>query len=84
MLELVFHGLDKGICAFIGILAAYGLTCILLHCCGGLLPRDGGRDFAVDGKLSAGKERGAGIIFVCSFIIVALLFVPISLEYAFY
>lgn len=48
------------------------------------LPRDKGREFAVNGALSAGKIRGAGIIFVCTFIICALLFVPVSLEFVFY
>ena len=47
------------------------------------LPRDKGREFAVDGALSAGKVRGAGIVFVCCFIISALLFVPVTLEYVF-
>ena len=51
MLELLFRDVNQGIFAFIGIMAAYGLTCVLLHFCGGMLPRDGGRDFAVDGKL---------------------------------
>ena len=67
MLELLFHGADQGICAFVGIMAAYALTCILLHFCGNLLPRDGGRDFAVDGKLSQGKPRGAGFVFILIF-----------------
>ena len=57
------------------------------------LPRDQGREFAFNGKLSAGKVRGAGIIFVCAFIVVSLLAVcpPIgsgelktALEYYFY
>lgn len=48
------------------------------------LPRDKGREFAVDGALSAGKVRGAGIVFVCCFIISTLLFVPVTLEYVFY
>ncbi len=57
------------------------------------LPRDQGREFAFNGKLSAGKVRGAGIVFVCAFVIVALLtlFLPIgkdafisNLEYYFY
>ena len=57
------------------------------------LPRDQGREFAFNGKLSAGKVRGAGIVFVCAFIIVSLLavFLPVNLtavkdnlEYFFY
>lgn len=69
------------ICAVICAVLFCGVLLKLFH---NKLPKDQGREFAVDGKLSAGKERGAGIIFVCSFIAVALLFVPISLEYAFY
>ncbi len=56
------------------------------------LPKDQGREFAVDGKLSAGKVRGAGIIFVCAFILVSffLILLPVNfvslanLEYYFY
>ncbi len=48
------------------------------------LPKDQGREFAFNGKLSAGKVRGAGIVFICSFIVSSLLFVPVSLEYIFY
>lgn len=84
MLELLFHGMDHGICAFIGILAAYGLTCVLLHFCGGLLPRDGGRDFAVDGKLSQGKPRGAGFVFILIFAAAVLLFLPLDRERTIY
>lgn len=48
------------------------------------LPKDHGREYAVNGMKSAGKMRGAGIIFICSFIISALLFVPVTAEYAIY
>lgn len=48
------------------------------------LPRDQGRDFAHDGKLSAGKPRGAGIIFVLCFLGVALLFGRLSVEIILY
>lgn len=44
------------------------------------LPVDGGRDFAFNGKLSAGKQRGAGIVFICVFILASLLFVSVTLE----
>ncbi|MBR6620582.1 MAG: phospho-N-acetylmuramoyl-pentapeptide-transferase [Clostridia bacterium] len=44
------------------------------------LPVDGGRDFAFNGKLSAGKQRGAGIVFICVFIVASLLFAGITLE----
>lgn len=84
MLNLLFHEMNQGICAFLGILAAYGLTCILLHCCGNLLPRDGGRDFAVDGKLSQGKPRGAGFVFILIFAVAVFVFLPIDRERSIY
>lgn len=65
-------------------LCGAALCTVLLKLFKGKLPKDQGREFAFNGKLSAGKVRGAGIIFVCSFIAVALLFVPFSLEYLFY
>ncbi len=48
------------------------------------LPVDGGRDFAFNGKLSAGKQRGAGIVFICVFILSSLLFVKPTIETAMY
>ncbi len=66
------------------LLVSVGLCGLLLALFKDKLPRDQGREFAFNGKLSAGKARGAGIIFVISFIIVSLLFVPVSLEYIFY
>ena len=80
MLELIFKNLDPGVCAFWGILFAYALTCVLLPFCGDLLPRDGGRDFAVDGKLSQGKPRGAGFVFILIFVAAVLLFLPFDRE----
>ena len=48
--------------------------------CSGLLPKDAGRAYAHDGKLSAGKPRGAGFIFVLVFLGVSLLFGDITRE----
>ncbi|MDE6149466.1 MAG: phospho-N-acetylmuramoyl-pentapeptide-transferase [Ruminococcus sp.] len=47
-----------------------------------LLPKDQGRQFAVNGSLSEGKPRGAGIIFITAFIVSAVLFIPLKLESA--
>lgn len=47
-----------------------------------LLPKDQGRQFAVNGALSEGKPRGAGIIFITAFIISAVLFIPLNSEHA--
>ncbi len=66
--------------SFIGIMVAFFLTCFFMIKCSSMLPKDAGRAFAHDGKLSAGKPRGAGVIFVLVFIGAGLLFGEISRE----
>ena len=63
-----------------GILFAFLVTVIATAKLSVYLPKDAGREFAHDGKLSAGKPRGAGIIFVLAFVFATLLFVPIEAE----
>lgn len=70
--------------AFVGILFAFLTTITAISRLGAYLPKDVGRDFAVDGKLSAGKPRGAGIIFVLVFVAASAIFVPFSTENAIY
>lgn len=70
--------------AFIGILFAFVATCIAIEKLNQYLPKDMGRQFAHDGTLSAGKPRGAGIIFVLVFVVAALLFGEINPEIIFY
>lgn len=80
----LFFAAYRSLIAFIGILTAFGATCLLLSRCSGILPKDQGRDFAVEGKKSAGKPRGAGIIFVLVFAVGMLLFAELSLELCIY
>ena len=70
--------------AFIGIVFAFALTCFAIAKFNKYLPKDMGRQFAHDGKLSAGKPRGAGIIFIFTFVIAAVLFSQINIEIAIY
>lgn len=70
--------------AFIGILAAFAATILLTSACQKFLPKDMGRAFAHDGTKSAGKPRGAGIIFVFVFVAAALMFAHISMELCIY
>lgn len=79
-----FLGLDFSIVAFIGILFAFVFTCVAIAKLEKFLPRDMGRAFAHDGKLSAGKPRGAGIIFIFTFAISAVLFAQMNVEIAIY
>ena len=75
------------------VILPVALCALLLSLFKNKLPRDQGRDFAFNGKLSAGKIRGAGIIFVCAFTVVSLLTLALplnsmalmmNLEYYFY
>lgn len=83
MLSTLLEG-NMSLVATAGILFAFFATVLLLWKCKDKLPRDIGRDFAVDGKLSAGKPRGAGFLFVLIFVAAALLFAPIEVEWVIY
>ncbi len=80
--------------SWLGIVVLPAVVCaVLLALFKDKLPRDQGREFAFNGKLSAGKVRGAGIVFVCAFVIVSILTLALpvnrtaimmNLEYYFY
>lgn len=70
--------------AALGLIMAFAGTCFFLTKLSPYLPKDGGREFAHDGKLSAGKPRGAGIIFILVFTLAAILFAPVSREIIIY
>lgn len=75
---------NQALVADLGLLAAFVGTCLFTAKCSKFLPRDAGRAFAHDGKLSAGKPRGAGIIFIFVFVAAAFLFAPVNLEIIIY
>lgn len=83
MIHYLLHE-NLPVAAAIGLLIAFAGTCFFTAKLSHLLPRDGGREFAHDGKLSAGKPRGAGIIFILVFVLSALLFAPIHTEIVIY
>ena len=66
--------------SFLGIMAAFLFTCLFINLFYSKLPTDQGRDFAHDGKLSAGKPRGAGFVFIVVFIGVSILFGKVETE----
>lgn len=72
------------IVTFAGILTAFLATCFFISKLSHCLPKDMGRAFAHDGTLSAGKPRGAGIIFIIVFALAAILFVRFDIEYSIY
>ncbi len=63
-----------------GVLFSFFLTFILMKVCADKLPHDQGRAFAVEGTLSKGKVRGAGLIFVLVYAAAVLLFDSLSFE----
>ncbi|MBQ7957774.1 MAG: phospho-N-acetylmuramoyl-pentapeptide-transferase [Clostridia bacterium] len=66
------------------IIFSFASVIALLKAFKNKLPQDLGRDFAFNGKLSRGKARGAGLIFIICFIAASALFISVSLEYLAY
>lgn len=81
---LYLLGESSPMIAALGLLAAFAATCLFLTKLSKYLPKDAGREFAHDGKLSAGKPRGAGIIFILVFTAAALIFAPLNREICIY
>ncbi len=85
----MFHAIFRdpnyaSIIIMIGVLLGFEGTMWMTAMTWKRLPKDGGREFAVDGKKSAGKPRGAGIIFIQVFFMSAILFAPMKDEYLWY
>lgn len=84
MIETLLHIPYSKEIFLISLLVAFLLTAFAMHILQEKLPHDLGRAFAINGQLSKGKPRGAGIIFVSTFIIASLVFVPVEKEYVIY
>lgn len=84
MIYYVLKENDILLTSLIGLIFAFLITIILLVKYGSYLPGDLGRDFAHEGKLSAGKPRGAGFIFIIAFLIASILFIKLSREIIIY
>lgn len=74
----------KGLPLVILFVVSYVTVLLSLKFFSRILPKDQGREFAVNGSLSEGKARGAGLIFVTCFVFVTALFIPLSLELVLY
>jgi phospho-N-acetylmuramoyl-pentapeptide-transferase len=64
----------------LSVLSCFILSFYLLPRLMNRLPRDRGRNHAIQGAVAAGKPTGAGVIFICLFVAVELLFLPWSVE----
>lgn len=84
MLETLLHITYSKEMMIVSFLVAFFLTAFAIRALQERLPHDLGRAYAINGQLSKGKPRGAGIIFVLCFVVVSLFFVPIEREYVIY
>jgi phospho-N-acetylmuramoyl-pentapeptide-transferase len=82
-LDSSFQGMDN-FYILACLILSFVLTIFLLKTLQTSLPVDGGRKFAVNGALSQGKPRGAGIIFVLVHILVVLIFLKVDRELLIY
>lgn len=69
---------------FLSVVLAFAFTCIAISLGKNALPRDAGRAFAINGSKSVGKPRGAGIIFILTFVLTCVLFIPLNNELVIY
>ena len=68
----------------LAMLVSFALTALMLGVFRGRLPQDHGRQYAVNGALSRGKARGAGLVFVLCIALTALAFAPFTPELLIY
>lgn len=68
----------------LAVLVSFGLTALMIQLFRDKLPQDQGRQYAVNGALSKGKARGAGLIFVLCIALVTMAFTPFSVEMLIY
>lgn len=80
MLYYLWEGSPHFPLAFFLIAGSFGIAFAGFKLFARYLPKDHGREFAVNGELSQGKPRGAGIILVSAYVLCSVLFVKISLE----
>ena len=84
MLQMLFTIENEKIALLLAMMTAFFGTALALKFCTGFLPADAGRDYAVDGKKTAGRPRGAGVLFIPIFAVSVFLFLPVSMEMCIY
>ena len=84
MLYSIFHLNYNAVWVLISVLVSFFLTLAAIQQGLSRLPKDQGRAYAVNGELSKGKPRGAGLIFSICSTAVFLVFIPFRLEYTLY
>ena len=81
---MLFLLADNNFILILGVAFAFIATMLLMIFMEKHLPHDHGRAFAIEGELSKGKARGAGILFVLVLIMADLIFNVLSVEKTIY
>lgn len=84
MISYMFSIYSTPLFLAIAIIGTFLITFCGIKLFKGRLPKDQGREFALNGMLSEGKPRGAGIILIISLLISVILFVRIDTELLIY
>lgn len=84
MFSLIGKTISDNSLLVLGVIFSFAITWLALKFGSRFLPKDHGREFAVNGELSAGKSRGAGIILVITLAITSILFGKIGPELIIY
>ncbi len=84
MVNYLMQILPSAKISVLAVLVSFGVTYFAIEWLRDKLPQDQGRQYAVNGALSKGKARGAGLLFVASMVICALVFTPFSVELLIY
>lgn len=84
MVNFLLQSMSPTRVTILAVLVSFGLTYLAIEGFRNKLPQDQGRQFAVNGALSKGKARGAGLLFVVCMVLVSLAFVPFSVEILIY
>ncbi|MBR1528938.1 MAG: phospho-N-acetylmuramoyl-pentapeptide-transferase [Oscillospiraceae bacterium] len=78
---MIFDLLEsKNLILLAAAVLAFGLTLFGILGFTKYLPKDHGREFAVNGALSKGKARGAGIILISALIVACVVCIPLNIE----
>ncbi|MCR4671890.1 MAG: phospho-N-acetylmuramoyl-pentapeptide-transferase [Lachnospiraceae bacterium] len=84
MISLINNAVSDKTLLTLGVVFAFVITWLALHFGSRFLPKDHGREYAVNGALSAGKSRGAGIVLMITLAVTSIIFGKISAELIIY
>lgn len=84
MVSFLLEMLSQPRVDMLGFLLSFVLTALLIALFRDKLPHDHGRQYAVNGELSRGKARGAGVVMIPCVVLVSMAFMPFTAEYAAY